>query len=46
VLGFAVLLMATGLLTKDGLFALAGLVVMAAGPVIALFAFSTVFGGG
>jgi hypothetical protein len=46
ILGFAVLLMATGLLTKDGLFALAGLIVMAAGPVIAVTAFGAVFGRG
>lgn len=43
ILGFSVLLMATGLLTKDGLFALAGLVVMALGPMTAVTAFGAVF---
>jgi hypothetical protein len=43
ILGFAVLLMATGLLARDGLFALLGLAVTLSGPLAALAAFDAVF---
>ena len=45
ILGFAVLLMATALLTRDGIFALAGLVVIVLAPTVPLLVVGNVAGG-
>mgnify|MGYP006273390185 FL=1 len=45
ILGFAVLLMATALLTRDGIFALAGLVVIVLAPTVPLLVVGNVTGG-
>ena len=44
VLGLSVVLITTGLLTRDGLFAICGLCVLAAAPLIPLFAFGILTG--
>jgi hypothetical protein len=46
VLGLAVLLIATGLLTRDGLYAVAGLTVLVAAPLVPVLILDSVFGSG
>jgi hypothetical protein len=45
ILGFGVLLIATGLLTRDGLYAVAGLAVLVLAPLVPFLVLDSVFGG-